>query len=345
MSILVFQMYFDNYYERSISMLIITISYGIAAILVIKLALLFMSWYESYHNLLVLLYFVSMSLIAFNLIMTAVITNVKLTDNPDKILEFVGGSADISAGRYMIMDNIYQVSAIVSFFSIWITTAILMNNYREKLANAVIYWVILAIPLLYFLINSLYPLIFSELLGSYLTIDPVTVLIIVTSFLSLSRPIGVLTFAIAFWKVSKTISYEKNVRTYMIISGWGLLLIFSANQAIVQTLIPYPPFGLATLSVLVVSSFLMLLGIYNAATFVSANNTLRRTIRKHASELRLLDLIGHAEMDREIQKTVTKIVQSQEEELEKPKELELDEKELKRYIDLVLRELKKDDEH
>jgi hypothetical protein len=79
----------------------------------------------------------------------------------------------------------------------------------------------------------------------------------------LSQPIGGLTFAIAFWKISRIISYEKNIRTYMIISGWGILSIFSANQGITQTLAPYPPFGLATLMVLVIAAFLMLLEIYN----------------------------------------------------------------------------------
>jgi hypothetical protein len=59
-----------------------------------------------------------------------------------------------------------------------------------------------------------------------------------------------------------------------------------------------------------------------------------------------LDLIGHAEMDREIQKTVTKIVQSQSDmKTETKVGIELDEKELKRYIDLVIRELKRGDEN
>jgi hypothetical protein len=44
-----------------------------------------------------------------------------------------------------------------------------------------------------------------------------------------------LTFAIAFWKISNIVSYEKNIKTYMIISGWGILLIFAADQAVVQT--------------------------------------------------------------------------------------------------------------
>ena len=56
----------------------------------------------------------------------------------------------------------------------------------------------------------------------------------------------------------------------------------------------------------------MLLGIYNSAVLVSANNTLRKSIRKHALESRLLDVIGHAERDKEIQKTVRNIMESQE---------------------------------
>jgi hypothetical protein len=55
-----------------------------------------------------------------------------------------------------------------------------------------------------------------------------------------------------------------------------------------------------------IAAFLMLLGIYNSATLVSANNNLRKFIRKHALESRLLDLIGQAEMEKEIQKNCQK---------------------------------------
>jgi hypothetical protein len=41
----------------------------------------------------------------------------------------------------MIYETIYRVSSFVSFFSIWVTTAILMNRYREKLVNAIVYWI------------------------------------------------------------------------------------------------------------------------------------------------------------------------------------------------------------
>ena len=130
------------------------------------------------------------------------------------------------------------------------------------------------------------------------------------AFLALSKPIGGLVFGIAFWKISRLMSYERNIRTYMIISGFGIFLIFAANQATVQIVSPYPSFGLSSITVLNIATFLMLLGIYNSARLVSANNNLRKFIHKHALESRLLDIIGKAEMEKEIQKTVKKITQS-----------------------------------
>lgn len=284
-----------------------------------------------------------MLLIAFNLVMTATITVVKLIDRPDEIRKFVGGTVDISVGKYVFLDNVYKASSILSFISIWITTALLMNYYREKLINAILYWILLSIPLVYFLINYFYQFIFANILISYLTIDPITVSIILTTFLSLSKPIGGLTFAVVFWNISKIIGYEKNIKSYMVISGWGILLIFGANQALVQSLAPYPPFGLVTITVLIIGAFLMLSGIYNSAVLVSANDRLRKSIYKYASEPRLLGLIGQAEMKKEIERIVTEVT-LRKDSLERVTNapIEFDEKELKRYIDFVIREIRKE---
>jgi len=207
-----------------------------------------------------------------------------------------------------------------------------------------VFWTLLSIPLIYFVVTYFYQLILAGTLISYLEIDPVTVSIILSAFLSLSKPIGGFLFALAFWNIAKILSYEKNIRTYMIISGWGMFLVFAANQATVQMLTPYPPFGLATLTVLNIAGYLMLLGIYNSAVLVSANNTLRKSIRKYALESRLLDIIGHTERDKEIQKTVTNIMKSQElASINKETKFDLDEKEMRRYIEVVLKEVKKDE--
>ena len=197
----------------------------------IWLSLLFLSWYKSRHDMIVLLYFISMSVIAFNLIMTAAFITVKVNNRPQLAGEFVGSSGDLTGGRHQLLDNIYRISSFMSFFSIWITTAILMNYYREKLINALVYWVILFIPLIYFIITYFYQFILGSILDSFLEIDPVSVSIILGAFLAFSKPIGGLLFGVVFWNISRIIGYEKNIKTYMIISGWGILLIFSSNQA------------------------------------------------------------------------------------------------------------------
>ena len=113
--------------------------------------------------------------------------------------------------------------------------------------------------------------------------------------------------------------------------------------SLVEIVAPYPPFGIATLTILNVGAFLILIGIYNSATLVSTNNALRRSIRKHALESRLLDAIGQAEMENEIQKTVTKITQDKNNlMIETEQTVELDEDELKKYVDLVIREIRKE---
>jgi len=72
----------------------------------------------------------------------------------------------------------------------------------------------------------------------------------------------------------------------------------------------------------------------------------RKSIHKHVLETRLLRLIGHAEMEKEIQKTVKKITQDKDRleidtEQQQQQPIELDENELKKYVDFVIREVKK----
>ena len=130
----------------------------------------------------------------------------------------------------------------------------------------------------------------------------------------------------------------------MIIAGWGILLIFSANQASTQVVGPYPPFGLATVTVLNIAAYLMLLGIYSSATLVSTNNNLRKSIYKQAMESKLLGLIGDAEMSKVVEKTV-KVISKQTDRLDQNMQqgIELDKLELKKYVSFVINEVKKKD--
>jgi hypothetical protein len=336
-----FQMFYKNSYSTMISITIILISYLTSSFFLIMLSGLFISWYSSSRNSLVLLYSISTGLIVVNLMLTAAYSVISINDRPDEIRRFVGGSMNISSGRYILLHNFYIVSSILSFVSIWVTTALLMKNYKDNLIHAVAYWGLLSLPLLYYSINYFYRFIFGSVLVDYLTFDPLTVSIVLTTFLSFSRPIGGLMFGVVFWRISKRLRYERKIRTYMVISGWGILLLFATNQAASQTVVPYPPFGLATSTALILATYLMLLGIYNSARLVSINADLRKSIYRHAFESKLLNLIGTAEMDREVQKTVTTILQDRDIiEMKSEENLNLDAEELKKHLDFVLKEVK-----
>jgi hypothetical protein len=342
--LLIFQQFYFGYYESWTSMLIIIVSYGTGAALISWLAILFLSWYRSNRRLIVFLYFVSMIVIAFNLVMAATYATLKASSRPAQVVEYVGGSGDIAGARYKAVDTTYSISSFMAFFSIWLTTAILLNYYREKVISRILYWVLLSIPIVYFVITFFYQLFLSTLLISYLEIDPIAASIFLSAFLSLSRPIGGLLFGAAFWNISRTVKYERRIRTYMIISGWGIFLIFTSNQADTQVVGPYPPFGLATITVLNLAAYLVFLGIYNSAKLVSVNNTLRKNIYQHALRSGLLHSIGQAEMEKEIQRTVNEIIKDQQDVLarEKVTRAEFDEKELRKYLDQVINEVKKD---
>ena len=181
-----------------------------------------------------------------------------------------------------------------------------------------------------------YQFFLGNLLNSYFQNDPVTVSIIVSAFLSLSKPIGGLIFAIAFWNMSRVIGYETKMKISMVIAGWGIFFIFSANQASTHIIAHYPPFGITTLTIMNVAAYLMVFGIYNSATLVSSNNSLRSYIHQRA--LKLLNPIGRAEMEREIQKTV-KIISEDKEiiKISREEPFEFDENELKKYMSDVIK--------
>jgi hypothetical protein len=338
--IIMFLLFYYNFYDTWINMLIASISYGASAIMLIQLSLLFLHWFKTSKDLIVLLYFVSISLIAFNLILTAVFVDLKLSDVQHRVTEFVGGGGDISGGKHVLFGYLYNISSLLSFFSIWMTTALLMNSYREKLIQSITYWILLVLPLVYFLMTYFYQFFLSGLLSPYFQNDPVTVTIIVSAFLSLSKPIGGLIFAIAFWNISRKVSYERKIKISMVIAGWGIFFIFSANQAITQIIKPYPPFGITTVTILNMAAFLVALGIYNSATLVSANNSLRSYI--HQKALKLLNPIGRAEMEKEIQKTVFKISEDKViANISRNESLDFDENELKKYMKEIIK-LKKE---
>jgi hypothetical protein len=112
---------------------------------------------------------------------------------------------------------------------------------------------------------------------------------------------------IAFWIVAKNLT-SKTVKSYMMISAYGMMILFTVNQPTGLTLTPYPPFGLTSICFMVLAAYLVFLGVYSSATSVSEDSRSRQSIRKIAlREFQFLNAIGTAQMEQELQRRMIAI--------------------------------------
>jgi len=149
-------------------------------------------------------------------------------------------------------------------------------------------------------------------------------------------------FGIAFWSVAKNIQ-NKVVKNYLVISAYGMVLLFTANQPVGLTLIPYPPFGLATISFVGLSAYLVFIGIYSASLSVALDSKLRSVIRKTTfDEAKFLKDIGSSEMERVIEKRVHVMMTRTQDDFKMETGIEpsLTDSEAKEYLLEVLDEIK-----
>ena len=217
---------------------------------------------------------------------------------------------------------------------------ILLRHYSRKLGK-IKYWVIVIIPLGYFL--SQFQPLFLFTFADFRMSDPVLFGVIYTLLFSMSKPLGGVLFGIAFWIVAKNLKDNK-VKGYLILSAYGMTLLFASNQPTSLILAPYPPFGLITVCFIGLASYLLYLGIYSSALSVSEDSRLRQTIRKCAlkESQQFLDAIGSAEMEQEIQKKVLRFSKRTKALMEDETGIStsLDDDDIKRYLDEVLIEVK-----
>ena len=135
------------------------------------------------------------------------------------------------------------------------------------------------------------------------------------------------------------------MRRLLIISAYGLSTFFVSNQAILSVEFGYPPVRhYSRPHFLGLSSFLILVGIYSVAISVAQDIRLRVSIKKMAlEETKFLDLIGTAQMERQI---IGRVLSFSRQNMEKMKEQtgldsSLEDEEMAQYVKDVLKESKR----
>jgi hypothetical protein len=234
----------------------------------------------------------------------------------------------------------YLISTVAAFISTWVATILLLHHHSRNLGS-VKYWIIVIIPLVYFL--SQFQAVLLDVFIPLRALNPILFGVTYTIIFSATKSVGGILFGIAFWSVAKNIQ-NPVVKNYLIISAYGIVLLFTANQPVSLTLIPYPPFGLTTVSFLGLSAYLVFIGIYSASMSVALDSRLRDIIRKTTyDETKFLQDIGTSAMEREVKKIVRIVISKTQDEFKAETGIEssLSDSEAKEYLLEVLEEIKK----
>jgi len=327
---MILQLILTSHYYVGLLITILAISFTLSAVIMGLLSYRFLSWYKSSSkNLTVLLYGFTFAVTALGLgVIVAVNGSVILSEKPAEIgglQSVLKGSSSSSSNtsespKALILYQITYTPSRLAFVLYWIATALLLRDYSKKLGRLK-FWTIISLPLVSFLAASIFV---SPDYKHSLLYDALLVLSALTA--------GGILFGIAFLIMAKSMTrtttpsaHQTTLAYYLTISAYGtILLVVTVTSPVIYA--PYPPFAAAAWSFVGLSSYLYSLGFYFSAISIAQDTKLRQSVRAMAlKESKLLDSIGTAQMEQEIQKKVLKLAKEQERTLEEQTGVEIHE--------------------
>lgn len=337
--LLILQILFLSKYSNIVLLAIILCSYvmsiGILSVFIFRILT------PKRNTVFMMLFVIALGCISINAAIAMVSVSLRIGDRQLETVAFFGGSADLGKGRYNTIDNLYFISYILSFVSAWIATAAFLSNYANKLGKLK-YLLITASPLVFFL--GQFVASFTNEISSVVQVDRFFLASFTTIIITLSKPLGGLMLGLGFWSMAKIGKNNTTLNMYLIISGFGFLLLFTSNQAILMSIVPYPPFGISTITVMGLSAYLVVNGIYMSTISLAQDSELRRSIRRVArTQSNLFDSVVTAEIEQEIEKRVMQVIRTQSAEMENETGVQptLNDQEIFDYLKQVIKEVKR----
>ncbi len=276
--ILIIEISIEKYYHTLIVLILVTLSGAFSSTIMISLTKLFSKWFQIERNPVLIIYSTSFILISSSIILSCLITVLYLSNKPDEI-RFHYGIINPHFDTFVIelLKTGYSISSIFGFILAWVGTTLMLNQYSIRWKKR-IHWLIICVPMLYFLIQ--FTPLFLEQILNFMKLSPIAYGLFYTLFVSYSQPVGGLIFGGAFWTLSRNLSKQGIKFEFPKIAGYGFILLFITNQLILVSPANYPPFGVITISILPFACFMLFLGIYSSALSISFDIRLKSDIKK-----------------------------------------------------------------
>jgi hypothetical protein len=323
---------YNSFIVAASALLSLFLSIGVTSLLAFR----FLAWLKYNRDLIIAAYAVATITISANSVVLATaicfeIPNARSIIDSSRIAT---STANITSFE---LKEFESNLAMISFVALWLASTFLLRRSRTKW-RPVKFYLIVTLPLLYYF--GVIQLLFSQLLIQYDVLNAVQdyTFNIINSFLA--RPVGGILFGFAFWVVSRGIE-NKNIRNYMKLSSFGIMLLSIASGDTGLFMLNYPPFGLSSITFIGVSSYLLFVGVYYSAISVSLDQRLRSSIHKSVEQqLGFVSKIGTSQVEQEIQQRVEHLTRklAKKMEIESGLEVPMKDEEVDQYIKMVIAE-------
>jgi hypothetical protein len=291
-------------YNKILSLLVVYLSHFWSAIMLGVISFIFVQWFRFTRSFSILIYAAVFGVSIFLILITLPLLTEHFRPQPELIYprdytSLITGII-VSSREIAFIYGLGNYVLPVMIISTWALTVSLLRPYVQRIGNKK-FWLLVTLPLLYQLFTFM-------VRDANLVTDPAFVQIIysqqVQFMFRISYQIAGLFFAIAFLTIARKMR-RKVMKNYLIISSLGIISLFSSVQPGMPYYAAYPPLGLATLLLLGLSSYMLLVGMIGIGANVSRDMELRREIYRDIKvHSDIFKNMGMAEMQREIERKV-----------------------------------------
>jgi hypothetical protein len=342
--IVILQVLFSSQYHRDLLIASNTISYGAAIFLTGLLAWKLFSWYKTHKKQSLVLLFglaaagIALTSITYLFWSDAVLATKASVVFPESEVAFDPGYEEDSPLN--LLDYVLHGTLTAFVLLLWAGTVVLLYRNFKKIGQ-VKFWVLVTLPVISFM--GILTVLYQEIAPTSLAplLSPSNLMIPLWLLYYSGLSMGVI-IGLSFILIGRFLKHGIPSRDYMIITGFGFMIFIWAYSAIL-THAPYPPYGIATVSALPLSLFMILNGLSYSAISVAQDETLRRSIRKGVKDMKFLESIGTAQMEQELQKRVLTIAKKNSDVMTEETGVQpsLTEDEMKEYLNMVANEIKR----
>jgi hypothetical protein len=227
----------------------------------------------------------------------------------------------------------------ISFIFTWAISLIVLREYYQRKGKLpLMHYCILILPLVFYFLGRT-PDFYTLFTGHVFTFEDMPNPYLFRILFRVGVIGGSVLFGLSFFVVSRGIAAGK-IKDCITVAAIGATMIgiSLSPSALQQT------YGVEGRSLMLLSSFLYSIGFYLSAAYIAQDSSLRKYF-KTVQKLDILGGVGQAEMQSEIIKNVKKVVRDQQEIIKEQSGIslpgEVDDDDLKLYINEVLEEVKR----